>query len=60
MPRYYVKMPNNLGTTINNHVEDQLVVDLDNVIPKSKNLIGSNQNPISCIGTLVVNVCITN
>jgi len=34
MPHYYVEMPNNLGTTINNHVEDQLVVDFDDIIPK--------------------------
>ncbi len=60
MPHYYVKMSNNLGTIIKNHVEDQLVVDLDNVIPKSENLIGSNQNPRSWIGSLVVDVYITN
>jgi hypothetical protein len=31
MPHYYVKMPNNPSTTINNHEEDQLVVDLEDV-----------------------------
>ncbi len=60
MPHYYVKMPNSFGTTINNHVEDQLLVDLDDVIPELQNLIGSNQSPRSWIGSLVINACNTN
>jgi hypothetical protein len=35
------------------------MVDLDDIIPKSKDLIGSNQSPKSWIGSLV-NACITN
>ncbi len=31
MPHYYVKISNSLGTTTNNHEEDQLVVDLEDV-----------------------------
>jgi hypothetical protein len=42
MPHYYVKMPNSLGTTTNDHEEDQLVVNLKDVTPKSENLISSN------------------
>jgi len=44
MPHYYVEMLKSPGTTTNNHEEDQLVVDLENVIMKSKDLIGSNQS----------------
>jgi hypothetical protein len=44
MPHYYVEMPKSLGTTTNNHEEKKLVVDLENVIMKSKDLIGSNQS----------------
>jgi hypothetical protein len=34
MPHYYVEIPNSLDTIINNHEEDQLVVNLEEVIPK--------------------------
>jgi hypothetical protein len=36
MPHYYVEMTKSLGATTNNHEEYQLVVDLENVILKSK------------------------
>jgi hypothetical protein len=37
-------MPNSPSTTINNHEENQLVVDLEDVTLKSKDLISSNQS----------------
>ncbi len=39
-----VEMSNSSSTTINNHDEDQLVVDLEDVTLESKDLIGSNQS----------------
>ncbi len=44
MPRYYVKMPNSPGITINNHEEDQLMVGLEDVTLNSKYSIGSNHS----------------
>jgi hypothetical protein len=44
MPHYYVEMPNSPGRTTNNHEENQLVVDLEDVTLKSKDLISSNQS----------------
>jgi hypothetical protein len=44
MPRYYVKMPNSPGIATNNHEEDQLVVDLEDVTLKSEYPIGSNHS----------------
>jgi hypothetical protein len=43
MPHYYVEMPNSPSTTTNNHEENQLVVDLEDVYLESKDLISSNQ-----------------
>ncbi len=37
-------MPNSPSTTTNNHEENQLVVDLEDVTMESKDLISSNQN----------------
>jgi hypothetical protein len=37
-------MSNSTNTLVNNHEKYQLVVDLDNVILESEDLIGSNQN----------------
>jgi len=42
MSHYYVEMPNSPSTTTNNHKEDQLVVDLEDIIPKLEDLISSN------------------
>jgi hypothetical protein len=44
MPHYYVEMPNNLNIIANNHEEDQLVVDLEDVTLESKYLISSNHS----------------
>lgn len=44
MPCYYVEMPNSPNIAINNHEEDQLVMDLEDVILKSKYLISSNKS----------------
>jgi hypothetical protein len=39
-----VEIPNSPSTTINNHEEDQLMADLEDVPLKSQYLIGSNQS----------------
>ncbi len=44
VPHYYVEMPNSPNTTTNNHEENQLVVDLEDVTMESKDLISSNQS----------------
>jgi hypothetical protein len=44
MPHYYVEMPKSPGATTNNHENEKLVVDVENVIMKSKDLIGLNQS----------------
>ncbi len=40
---YYVEMPHSLVTPTNNHEEDQLVVNLEDVIPNLNNLINPSQ-----------------
>jgi hypothetical protein len=42
MSHYYVEMPNSFRIITNNHKEDQLVMDLEDIIVELEDRIGSN------------------
>jgi hypothetical protein len=54
MSCYYVEMPHSFATPTNNHEKDQLVVNLEDVIPNLNNLVSPNQTqrPIGLVNLL--------